>query len=82
MIQVPAAGPATPDPFALAELTRDARPPDYATAYVHQALEFSGMECPVCVCCTERPEWLEAVTSEPGVRETSLEDALALYAGP
>lgn len=80
VVHVPSTGPEKPDPFALAELTRDARPPDYATAYVHQALEFSGLECPVSVCCVERPEWIAAVASEPGVRETSVATALQMYA--
>lgn len=82
VVHVPDTGPVTPDPFAIAELTRDARPPDYATAYVHQALEFSTVECPVSVCCVEKPEWLEAVATEPGVRETSLAAALEMYAVP
>ncbi|MDH3685157.1 MAG: alpha/beta hydrolase [Myxococcales bacterium] len=81
VVHVPETGPAVPDPFAIAELTRDARPPDYAAAYVHQALEFSGLESPVCVCCVERPEWLDAVAKEPGVRETSLAAAIQLYSG-
>jgi pimeloyl-ACP methyl ester carboxylesterase len=79
VVHVPDSGPTVPDPFAIAELTRDARPPDYATAYVHQALEFSKLECPVSVCCVERPPWLEAVAKEPGVRETSLAAALEAY---
>jgi pimeloyl-ACP methyl ester carboxylesterase len=80
VVQVSPADPGPPDPFALAELSKDLRPADYATAYVHQALEFSGLDCPVSVCCVERPEWLEAVAAEPGVREARLADALALYA--
>ena len=44
IVHVPETGPEKPDPFAIAELTRDARPPDYAAAYVHQALEFSTVE--------------------------------------
>jgi pimeloyl-ACP methyl ester carboxylesterase len=74
-----AAGP--PDPFALAELSRDLRPPDYATVFVRQALELSGLERPLAVCCAERPEWLRAVAADPGVEVTDLEAALALYAG-
>ncbi len=71
----------TPDPFALAELSRDVRPPDYATAFLRQANELSGLERPVSVCCAERPEWLAAVAAEPGAQETSLAEALAHYAG-
>ncbi len=74
------AGQAPPDPFALAELARDVRPPDYATAFVRQANQLSGLEEPIVVSCADRPEWLEAVAAEPGVREASVEAALALFA--
>ena len=74
------AGRGTPDPFALAELSRDLRPPDYATAFLRQANELSGLERPVSVCCAERPEWLAAVVAEPGALETRLEEALRHYA--
>jgi pimeloyl-ACP methyl ester carboxylesterase len=80
--QVPFANPnasGTPDPFALAELSRDVRPPDYATAFLRQANELSGLEWPVCVCCAERPDWLAAIAREPGALETRLPDALHLY---
>jgi pimeloyl-ACP methyl ester carboxylesterase len=71
----------TPDPFALAELSRDVRPPDYATAFLRQANELSGLDRPVSVCCAERPEWLAAVAREPGALATHLGEALRLYAG-
>ena len=69
-----------PDPFALVELARDVRPPDYATVFVRQANELSGLERPISVCGVERPAWLEAVAAEPGVEATSLREALAHYA--
>jgi pimeloyl-ACP methyl ester carboxylesterase len=69
-----------PDRFALAELSRDVRPPDYVAAFLRQANEMSGLECPVRVCCAERPEWLAAVVRDPGALETSLAEALASYA--
>ncbi len=72
---------APPDPFALAELARDVRPPDYATAFARQATQLSGLEQPITVACADRPEWLEAVLAEPGVGQASLEQALRLYAG-
>jgi pimeloyl-ACP methyl ester carboxylesterase len=75
----PGAG-GTPDPFALAELARDVRPPDYATAFLRQANELSGLDRPVSVCCAERPDWLAAVAREPGALDTSLAEALRLYA--
>jgi pimeloyl-ACP methyl ester carboxylesterase len=73
-----AGGP--PDPFALLELSRDLRPPDYATSFLRQANHLSGLPRPVSVCCRERPEWLRAVVAEPGVEETSLAEALAHHA--
>ncbi|MDJ0785715.1 MAG: alpha/beta hydrolase [Myxococcota bacterium] len=70
-----------PDPFALVELSRDPRPPDYATTFVRQANELSGLSRPITVCCRERPEWLRAVEGEPGVERAEPEEALAYYAG-
>jgi pimeloyl-ACP methyl ester carboxylesterase len=69
-----------PDPWALAELSRDVRPPDYATGFARQATQLSGLEWPVAVCARARPPWLEAVAAEPGVMETNLVEALELYA--
>lgn len=74
------AAAAPPDPFALVELTRDVRPPEYATAYVRLANELSGLARPYCVCAVERPEWLRAVLEEPGVEATTLSAALEAYA--
>jgi pimeloyl-ACP methyl ester carboxylesterase len=72
--------PAPPDPFALVELSRDVRPPEYATAFVRLANELSGLPRPLTVCAVERPEWLRAVLEEPGVEASSLADALRWYA--
>jgi pimeloyl-ACP methyl ester carboxylesterase len=71
---------APPDPFALAELSRDLRPPDYATSFARMATQASPLEHPIAVAAVNRPEWLEAVVQEPGVVSLSLPDALALYA--
>lgn len=73
-------GVAPPDPFALAELARDVRPPDYATAFARQAAQLSGLDQPISVACMDRPDWLEAVILEPGVALASAENALAAYA--
>ena len=73
-------GRATPDPFAFAELARDLRPPDYATSFLRQATQLSGLARPVSVCAAERLEWLRAVVAEPEVEETTLEAALAYHA--
>jgi len=69
-----------PDPFALVELARDLRPPDYATAFVRQTTHLSGREPAIAVCARQRPEWLAAVIEEPGVELRTLDEALALYA--
>lgn len=71
---------APPDPLALVELSTDVRPPDYATAYVRQAVQLSELEIPIRVCASERPQWLRAVVEEPGVEESTLADALVRYA--
>jgi pimeloyl-ACP methyl ester carboxylesterase len=71
---------ATPDQFALAELARDLRPPDYATTFARQASTFSGLDTAIAVCGVNRPEWLAAVAAEPGVIECPLPEALALFA--
>ena len=71
-----------PDPYALAELGRDLRPPDYATAFARLALQGSGLDRPITVVARFRPAWLEAVAVEPGVAEAaSIEAAIDTYAG-
>jgi pimeloyl-ACP methyl ester carboxylesterase len=72
---------APPDPYAMVELARDLRPPDYATEFVHQANQLSPLERPITVCAAERPSWLEAVVETPGVEQAELRDALVDYAG-
>ncbi len=69
-----------PDPYALVELGRDLRPPDYATSFVRLALEGSGLDEPIAVCSVFRPEWLAAVADEHGVMDVPLHEALAAYA--
>jgi pimeloyl-ACP methyl ester carboxylesterase len=77
----PAAAP-PPDPFALVELARDVRPPEYATAFVRLANELSGLARPITVVAAERPDWLRAVLEEPGVEASDLAAALAFHAAP
>lgn len=74
------AGP--PDPFALVELTRDVRPPDYALSWVHQAVEVSDLDTPLAVAARVRPPWLAAVAASPGVADITLDEALTLYSTP
>jgi pimeloyl-ACP methyl ester carboxylesterase len=69
----------TPDPWALYELTRDVRPPDYAATFARQASTRSGLDTAIAVVGVNRPPWLEGVLLEPGVVECSLDEALALF---
>ncbi|HEX4821117.1 MAG TPA: alpha/beta hydrolase [Acidimicrobiales bacterium] len=78
---VDATAPAPPDPFALAELSRDVRPPDYATTFVRLATQASALEHPITVASVNRPDWLAAVEREPGVLSLSITEALVSYAG-
>ena len=71
---------APPDPLALAELSRDVRPPDYAAEFVRMALDGSGLDQPIAVAAVVRPEWLTGVVGEFGVVELPIETALARYA--
>jgi pimeloyl-ACP methyl ester carboxylesterase len=75
-----ASSPHPPDPYALFELSRDLRPPDYATLFVRMAVESSGLEEPIAVAAVVRPPWLTAVVDEIGVMTCSVADALAVYA--
>jgi pimeloyl-ACP methyl ester carboxylesterase len=82
VITIDGTGSGAPDPWALLELSRDVRPPDYATGFARQATQLSGLDNPIAVCARWRPPWLEAVASEPGAIETTVGEALALYARP
>ncbi|MGZ7003846.1 MAG: alpha/beta fold hydrolase, partial [Acidimicrobiales bacterium] len=68
------------DPHALAELSRDVRPPDYAAEFVRMALRSSELDAPIAVAAVVRPEWLAGVVAEYGVIELPLGQALARYA--
>jgi pimeloyl-ACP methyl ester carboxylesterase len=71
--------PTPPDPFAMAELSKDVRPPYYAVDFVNLILVNSKRPDPVAVCARARPEWLEAVLEELGTTPVTLEEALARY---
>lgn len=70
----------SPDPYALFELSRDARPPDYAMLFVRLAVAGSALDEPIAVAAKYRPGWLAAVAAEPGVVDATLTEAIALYA--
>lgn len=69
-----------PDQYALWELSKDLRPPDYATTFVRLALEGSPLEEPIAVAAIVRPPWLAAVAAEVGVVSCSLDEALRIFA--
>jgi pimeloyl-ACP methyl ester carboxylesterase len=69
-----------PDPYALFEMSRDLRPPDYAALFVRLAVESSGLEEPIAVAAVVRPPWLAAVVDEVGVTTCSLREALDQFA--
>ncbi len=70
----------TPDPWAILELTRDVRPPDYAASFARQASVRSGLDTAIAVVGVNRPPWLDAVIAEPGVIECRLDEALTMFA--
>jgi pimeloyl-ACP methyl ester carboxylesterase len=84
LMPVPAAtvpgSPDSPDPFALAELTRDVRPPDYAVNYARLTLQFSGLDEPLAVVSRVHTPWLDAVAAEPGVVTASIVEAIGRFA--
>ncbi len=71
--------PSPPDPFAMAELSKDIRPPDYAVDFVRIILAHTTLTQPIAVCARARPEWLTAVLDELGASPMSLRDALRLF---
>jgi pimeloyl-ACP methyl ester carboxylesterase len=73
----PTGAGATPDSFALMELSRDVRPPDYALDFVRFALDGSSRPHPLVVCARNRPEWLVAVADALDVVSLPLLDAVA-----
>jgi len=70
---------AAPDPYALLEMSRDLRPPDYATVFVRMAQERSGLDEPLTIAAVVRPPWLAGVAEEVGVAQLSVRDGLAVY---
>lgn len=77
----PAQDGSTPDPVALVELAIDVRPPDYARTFAWQASALSGMQTAIAITAVNRPPWLAEVAAQPGVVESDLAGALALFAG-
>lgn len=81
-ISIAARTGSAPDPWALIELSRDARPPNYAVTFVRLATTGSSLEEPIAVSCKVNPPWIEAISAEPGVvTGVSMQEALDIYAG-
>jgi pimeloyl-ACP methyl ester carboxylesterase len=80
LLRIDRDAPKPPDPYALAELGHDVRPPDYATTFVRQALHFGELDPCISVAARVHPEWLSAVVDEYGVVTESVPAALARFA--
>lgn len=80
VLGAPLAVSGAPDPYALLELSRDVRPPDYATAYARQAATLSGLDTAVAVAAVVRPPWLTAVADEPGVVSVRRDRCIDVFA--
>lgn len=78
IVRIDPDAPAPPDPFALAELSKDIRPPDYAVDFVRIAL--SHQSNPIAVCAKASADWLAAAAEEVGAVRITLPEALATYA--
>jgi len=74
-------GDGPPDPYAIVELATDTRTADYAVTFVRHAAERSGLDQPITVVARIRPDWLAGVVDHLGGKPTTVEDALARYAG-
>lgn len=70
---------APPDPFALADLATDARPPSYAANFAMLADMRSDLVHPISVCAFEQPEWLAGVMSALNLEKVTLQEALQRY---
>jgi pimeloyl-ACP methyl ester carboxylesterase len=77
---VDSAWPGPPDPYAIADLATDARPPEYASNYAMLASQHSGLERPIAVCTCEVPEWLQATMNLLSLERIAVEEALQDYA--
>lgn len=78
-VRVDPEAPAPPDPWAMAELSKDVRPPDYAVDFAR--LASANTHTPFAIVAKARPEWLVAVAEEVGAAPTTIADALRLFSG-
>lgn len=68
-----------PDPYILYELSNDVRPSDYAANFLHLLLSASELEVPLVVVAKNRPPWLSAIASDPGVVCETQAEAFTRY---
>lgn len=84
--EITSAGPregahTTPDPWALIELSRDARPESYVATFIRLATATSPLSEPIAMCCRVRPPWVTAAEDAPGVMtNVTVSEALSIYA--
>lgn len=78
ILRIDPEAPAPPDPWALAELSQDVRPPDYAVDFAR--LASANAHNPFAIVARARPEWLAAVADEVGTAQTTLAQALSAFA--
>lgn len=78
VVRVDEHAPVPPDPYALAELSKDVRPPDYAVDFARLAA--NANRNPFAIVARARPPWLEAVADEVSSVPTTLADAMRSYA--
>ena len=72
-------GPSLADPMAIAELTIEERPREYAARFVRQSAAAHPGRFPVMVCAVSRPAWVVEALAQGGVA-SSLPEALDYYA--
>ncbi len=75
----PVSSGTTPDPYAMMELARDVRPPDYARTFAGFAVEGSDLDVPLWVATVVRPAWIEAIVDVPGVGTGSVRRGLDTF---
>jgi len=79
LVTVPPGVVGPPDPFAMLELSRDIRPPDYALTFARAAVEHSDLDSPLTISAMGRPPWLAEVVEDLLLERTSVDEALAAY---
>jgi len=72
---------ASPDPYALVELSRDPRPESYVQNFMDFILDGSDLAEPVNIHTALHPPWIEALLGGPGVSRDPLPVALQRFAG-